>query len=128
MSAQRLTGRRILVVDDDPDVAESMRLALEAEGARTRVVGDGNEAVRVCMDDPPDLVLLDMMLPRRSGFLVLEKIKGYEDSPVVVMVTANEGKRHEDYAKGLGVDRYLHKPVPLNELVSTCDELLRGRT
>jgi DNA-binding response OmpR family regulator len=68
-----------------------------------------------------------MMLPGRSGFLALEKIKGHEDSPLVVMVTANEGKRHQAYAESLGVDGYLLKPVPLQKLIETVDRLVRNR-
>ena len=64
------------------------------------------------------------MLPGRSGFLVLEKIKGTEDAPLVIMLTANEGKRHQEYAKSLGVDSYLLKPVPLEKLISTAEKLL----
>lgn len=120
----RLEDVRVLIVDDDRDVLESMDAAFQAEGAATQLATDGNEAVRICHEDPPDLVVLDMMLPRRSGFLALEKIKGREDSPIVIMVTANEGKRHQAYAESLGVDRYLLKPVPLERLVSVAAELI----
>lgn len=120
----RLEGVKVVLVDDDADVLEAMETAMKAEGAMTRAVGDGNEAVRVCQEDPPDLVVLDMMLPKRSGFLVLEKVKGYEDSPIVIMLTANEGKRHQAYAESLGVDRYLLKPVPLEQLISVSEQLL----
>lgn len=121
----RLDGVRVLVVDDDVDVLESINAALEAEGADTMMVQDGNAAVAACLtDDPPDVVVLDMMLPKRSGFLALEKIKGCEDSPIVIMVTANEGKRHQAYAESLGVDKYLQKPVPLIKLLDTAVELL----
>jgi DNA-binding response OmpR family regulator len=75
-------------------------------------------------EEDPDVVLLDMMLPGRSGFLVLEKIKGYEDAPIVIMLTANEGRRHQMYAESLGVDGYLVKPVPLDRLITTCLDLL----
>ncbi|MCC6321373.1 MAG: response regulator transcription factor [Phycisphaerales bacterium] len=121
----RLDGVRILIVDDDPDILESIEVALQAEGAETMTVADGNAAVAACQsEEPPDVVVLDMMLPKRSGFLVLEKIKGHEDSPLVVMVTANEGKRHQAYAESLGVDSYLLKPVPLSQLVEVIDDLL----
>lgn len=120
----RLEGIRILIVDDDRDVRESINVALTSEGAETQLVEDGNAAVAACQNDPPDLVVLDMMLPKRSGFLVLEKIKGREDSPLVVMVTANEGRRHQAYAESLGVDKYLLKPVPLSRLVDVAVELL----
>ncbi|VAX36233.1 hypothetical protein MNBD_PLANCTO03-777 [hydrothermal vent metagenome] len=124
----RLDGVRVLIVDDDEDVLESMEAAFKAEGARTQSVTDGNSAVDVCHEDPPpDIVILDMMLPGRSGFLALEKIKGKEDSPIVIMVTANEGKRHQEYAKSLGVDNYLLKPIPLGKLLDEAIALLDAR-
>ncbi|MFN0011013.1 MAG: response regulator transcription factor [Phycisphaerales bacterium] len=123
----RLQGVKVVLVDDDRDVLEAMNAAMTAEGASTRAVGDGNEAVRVCQEDPPDLVVLDMMLPKRSGFLVLEKIKGYEHAPSVIMLTANEGKRHQAYAESLGVDKYLLKPAPLERLIAVAVELVRAR-
>lgn len=119
----RLEGVRVLIVDDDRDVRDAFEAALQSEGAETMIVVDGNQAVAVCQEDPPDIVVLDMMLPKRSGFLVLEKIKGHEDSPMVIMVTANEGRRHQAYAESLGVDRYLLKPVPLDQLIDTAVEL-----
>lgn len=123
----RLLDVKVLIVDDDRDVLESFDAAFQAEGALTQCASDGNEAVRICREDGPDLVVLDMMLPKRSGFLALEKIKGYEDSPIVIMVTANEGRRHQAYAESLGVDRYLQKPVPLTKLLETAIELLAQR-
>lgn len=128
MTAQgRLEDARVLIVDDDRDILESFEAAFQAEGALTLTAGDGNEAVRVCREDPPDLVILDMMLPGRSGFLCLEKIKGLADSPMVIMVTANEGKRHQAYAESLGVDGYMLKPVPLERLLASASQLLATR-
>ncbi len=120
----RLEGRRILIVDDDPEVRASIDQALQAEGALTQTCGDGNQAVRICEEDPPELVVLDMMLPKRSGFLVLERIKKVENPPKVVMVTANEGRRHQQYAEALGVDGYMLKPVRLEKLITRTMELL----
>lgn len=120
----RLEDVRVLIVDDDRDVLEAFDAAFQAEGALTQVAMDGNEAVRICREDPPDIVILDMMLPKRSGFLVLEKIKGHEDSPLVIMVTANEGRRHQAYAESIGVDRYMTKPVPLDRLIAAAAELI----
>lgn len=123
----RLKDKKILIVDDDPEVLESINQALKAEGALTQTCGDGNTAVRICESDPPDLVVLDMMLPKRSGFLVLEKIKRMPSPPRVVMVTANEGKRHQQYAETLGVDGYLLKPVRLERLITLSADLLSGK-
>ena len=120
----RLLDKKILIVDDDPEVLVSIDQALQAEGALTQTCADGNTAVRICESDPPDLVVLDMMLPKRSGFLVLEKIKRLPHAPRVVMVTANEGRRHQQYAENLGVDGYLLKPVRLERLIVMSRDLL----
>lgn len=122
----RLSEVKVLIVDDDRDVLDAFDAAFQAEGALTQCAIDGNEAIRICQQDPPDLVILDMMLPKRSGFLALEKIKGNEDSPLVIMVTANEGKRHMAYAESLGVDAYLQKPVPLGQLLEVAIQLIES--
>lgn len=122
----RLEDVRVLIVDDDRDILESIEAAFLSEGALTLTASDGDEAVRLCNEDPPDLVVLDMMLPKRSGFLALEKIKGHEDSPIVIMVTANEGKRHQAYGESLGVDAYMIKPVPLGRLLDKAIELIEA--
>ncbi|QQE11728.1 response regulator [Planctomycetota bacterium] len=123
----RLEGRTVLIVDDDYEVRAAIDNALQAEGALTQTCGDGNSAVRICEVDPPEIVILDMMLPKRSGFLVLEKIKRFENAPYVVMVTANEGRRHQQYAEALGVDGYMLKPVRLERLITLAQELLEAR-
>jgi len=118
---------RVLIVDDEKDVLDSINAAFQSEGALTLTAMDGDEAVRICADDPPEIVILDMMLPKRSGFLALEKIKGKADSPIVIMVTANEGKRHQAYGESLGVDAYMQKPVPLVLLLKKAAELLDAK-
>lgn len=120
----RLKDKRILIVDDDRDVLDSIDRALQSEGAVTQTCSDGNSAVWMCESSKPQLVVLDMMLPKRSGFLVLEKVKRLPNPPKVVMVTANEGKRHQEYAETLGVDGYLIKPVRLERLITLSRELL----
>jgi len=123
----RLKECKVLIVDDDPEVRAAIDHALQAEGALTQYCGDGNSAVRICEADPPDLVVLDMMLPKRSGFLVLDSIKRVEPPPVVIMVTANEGRRHQQYAETLGVDGYILKPVRLERLITLARDLLDAR-
>ncbi len=124
----RLEAVKVLIVDDDPEVRAAIDHALQAEGALTQYCGDGNSAVRICEADPPDLVILDMMLPKRSGFLVLDRIKKIEKAPVVIMVTANEGRRHQQYAETLGVDGYILKPVRLERLITLARDLLDARS
>ena len=127
MPSQRLQDRIILIVDDDADIVSSYELAMRAEGAVTATATDGHAAIAACRAEQPDAVVLDMMLPKRSGFLVLEKILAEEDPPAVVMVTANQGKRHMAYAEALGVHAYMTKPVPLERLIDTVVRLCETR-
>ena len=120
----RFAGQRILVVDDDQDILDSTSLAFQAEGAEVILAADGNTAVSLFLAERPDGVVLDMMLPARSGFLVLEKIRATTDPPPVVMVTANQGRRHLIYAENLGVSAYLVKPIPLQRLLTTLGDLM----
>lgn len=120
----RLQSLTVLVVDDDEDIRAGIALALRSEGAEILQAADGNEALAMWRDHEPPVIVLDMMLPGRSGFLVLEELRESSSPPIVVMVTANEGKRHEQYAHSLGVHAYLTKPVPLETLIRTIVELV----
>jgi len=125
--SQALEGKRVLLVDDDNDILISMQAAFEPTGAIIDMAHDGNRAVELAEKNQPDLVVLDMMLPKRSGFLVLEKIKAKKPrntKPFVVMITGNPGKRHQMYAESLGVSEYLNKPVKLDKLIATAERLL----
>ena len=73
--SQNLTGKRVLLVDDDSDILTSMQAAFEPTGAEVETASNGNKAVELAEKNLPDLVVLDMMLPGRSGFLVLERLK-----------------------------------------------------
>ena len=125
-----LAGKTILLVDDDPEIRQSIEAALEPSGAQVLVADNGNAAVELTLEKSPDLVILDMMLPKRSGFLVLEKIKRGKkkgEKPLVVMITANPGQRHKAYARTLGVDDYLLKPFHMERLVEVVNRLLGGQ-
>ena len=83
--------KRILLVDDDAEIIESMRTILEAKGYSVLVARDGSQGIALAERENPDLVILDMMMPKRSGFLVLEKLRREYDHPIhIIMVTANE--------------------------------------
>lgn len=117
-------AKRVLLVDDDADIIESLRLALEANGYEVLIARDGNQGLALTERESPDLVILDMMMPRRSGFLVLERLRRtQEDSPPVIMITANEGNRHKAYAEMLGVDDYFRKPFPMDRLLDSVKRL-----
>ena len=115
-------GKRILLVDDDAEIVESM---LESRGYQILVARDGNQGLVVAEGEEPDLVVLDMMMPKRSGFLVLEKLRRSRPNPMrVIMITANEGSRHKAYAEMLGVDDYIRKPFAMDRLLESVDRLL----
>ena len=118
--------KRILLVDDDPEIIESMRVVLDAKGYDIIVARDGNQGLAMAEKEDPDLVILDMMMPKRSGFLVLEKLRKTRAIPMrVIMITANEGSRHKAYAEMLGVDDYIRKPFAMDKLVDCVDRLLK---
>ncbi|MCE2882388.1 MAG: response regulator [Planctomycetaceae bacterium] len=126
----RFLDRTIALVDDDPDILQSMEMAFRHEGARTLVAGDGLGALALVRGERgarPDLLVLDMMLPRSSGLLVLEKMQEEAVTMPVIMVTANLGKRHKEFALGLGARAYLFKPLSLARLLETAEELLKAR-
>ncbi len=118
--------KRVLLVDDDREIVEAMRLALEAHGYAVFVARDGNQGLALAEREDPDLIILDMMMPKRSGFLVLEKLRRTRPVPVrVVMITANEGSRHKAYAERLGVDDYIRKPFSMDRLLESVGRLLQ---
>ncbi|HWE38057.1 MAG TPA: response regulator [Isosphaeraceae bacterium] len=122
-AAQKL----ILLVDDDPEIIESMRTVLEGKGHRVLVARDGNAGLAVAERENPDLIILDMMMPKKSGFLVLEKLKGRPGGLIpTIMITGNEGSRHRAYAEFLGVKDYIRKPFAMEKLVRSVEQILGG--
>ena len=117
--------KRILLVDDDAEIIESLRLALEARDYQVLVARDGNQGLALIERETPDLIILDMMMPKRSGFLVLERLKRLgEKKHRIIMITANEGNRHKAYAEMLGVDDYLRKPFAMDVLLESVQRAL----
>jgi DNA-binding response OmpR family regulator len=117
--------KRVLLVDDDPEIIDAIRYALESKGFQIFIARDGNQGLAMAERENPDLVILDMMMPKRSGFLVLEKLRRTREMPVrVIMITANEGSRHKAYAEMLGVDDYIRKPFAMDKLVDAVQRLL----
>jgi DNA-binding response OmpR family regulator len=124
-SSDKDAAQRILLVDDDTEIIEAMRYALETKGYHVLVARDGNQGLAMAEREDPDLVILDMMMPKRSGFLVLEKLRRTRPIPMrIIMITANEGSRHKAYAEMLGVDDYIRKPFPMDRLIDSVQKLL----
>jgi DNA-binding response OmpR family regulator len=117
----------VLIVDDDRDMAKLLTEVLKDQGYRTTVARDGNEGLAIAESKSPDLIVLDIMMPRRSGFLVLERLRQMLGEPIpVVILTGNMGDRHRSYAEMLGVSGYYYKPVKIQVLLDKIEELLNN--
>src|SRR5436309_7257614 len=123
--------KTILLVDDDQEIVESMRAVLENKGYRVLVARDGNSGLALAERENPDLIVLDMMMPKKSGFLVLEKLRSRPGGLIpTIMITGNEGSRHRAYAEMLGVKDYIRKPFAMEKLVRAVERVMgvKGRT
>jgi len=126
--AKEKTRYKVLIVDDEADVLSSMKLAVEDAGQTVLTAEDGLRALECAAAEDPDIVVLDLMLPRRGGFQVLQKLKGNASMkgkrPLVCMITGNEGRMHKAFAEQNGVDDYLRKPFAMGTLL----EIIEGFT
>jgi DNA-binding response OmpR family regulator len=115
--------KTVLLVDDDRDLLTDLSAALVAGGYRVVTAEDGNLGLALTEREAPDVVVVDIMVPFKSGLLVLEKVKSRPHPPPVIMITANESPRHKAYAERLGADDYLCKPFPSDRLVASVRRL-----
>jgi DNA-binding response OmpR family regulator len=109
--------KTILIVDDDTELSDGLRIMLERQGFRVLQARNGQEGKSVIYAQRPDLVILDMMMPRMGGYPVLEHFRDKPDAPPIIMITANEGSRHKAYAEYLGVVEYIRKPFAMEKLM-----------
>lgn len=117
-------NRKILVVDDEKPISDIIRYNLEKEGFAVETAFDGEEALRKVFGDQPDLVLLDIMLPKMDGFQVCRKIRETLNIPIL-MITAKEEEVDKVLGLELGADDYITKPFGMRELVARVKANLR---
>lgn len=117
-------AQRILVVDDEPQVREVLRVYLARAGYDVVQASDGEEAIQVDEAEGPELVILDLMLPRRDGLAVYQKLKARRDVPVV-MLTARGEEGDRLLGLDLGADDYIVKPFSPRQLVARAEAVLR---
>src|SRR5581483_4099227 len=96
-------------------------------GHRVIQATNGIQAKEAVYQKRPDLLILDMMMPRMGGFPVLEHFQGKADAPPIIMITANEGSRHKAYAEYLGVIDYIRKPFAMERLLESVDKALSAK-
>jgi DNA-binding response OmpR family regulator len=114
-------SKTILIVDDDYELSDGLRTVLERQGYRVFQARDGQQGKQVIYQQRPDLVILDMMMPRMGGYPVLEHFRDKTDAPPIIMITANEGSRHKAYAEYLGVVDYIRKPFAMERLLEAVE-------
>ena len=97
-------------------MSDGIRAVLETQGHKVIQARDGQQGQQLIYQQRPDLVILDMMMPRKGGYPVLEHFRDKKDAPPIIMITANEGSRHKAYAEYLGVIDYIRKPFAMERL------------
>ena len=119
----------ILVVDDDPDILELLKMNLEPEGYTVRTASDGDGAVQSACTEPPDLILLDVMMPHKNGLQVIEELKNIDETKSVPVILVTARGQADDKVLGLetGADDYITKPFDLREVTARVEAVL-GRT
>jgi two-component system, OmpR family, alkaline phosphatase synthesis response regulator PhoP len=119
-------ARKILVVDDQENIARIVRMMLENKGYTTIWAGDGAEALRLAKTEEPDLILLDVMLPKIDGFKVCRLLKfdkKYSHIPIVLL-TAKSSPGDKQTGREVGADYYLEKPFQPVQLIQVIEQLL----
>lgn len=119
-------SRKILVADDEPNIVISLEYLMKREGYTVLVARDGQEALDTIARDKPDLVLLDVMMPKKSGFEVCQAVRANEELQATKILMLTAKGRDTDVAKGLalGADAYMTKPFCTRELVQKVAEML----
>jgi DNA-binding response OmpR family regulator len=119
---------KILIVDDEPNIVISLEFLMKKEGFEVAIAGDGEEALAKVASFAPDLVLLDVMMPKKSGFEVCEALRADPARAGLRIVMLTAKGRDTEVAKGiaLGANAYVTKPFSTKELVAKVKELLAG--
>jgi DNA-binding response OmpR family regulator len=115
---------RILVVDDDSSIRKFVKANLEARDYQVLVAGDGDESLKIIEEELPDLILLDIMMPRLDGFKVCQQVREWSDIPII-MISAKDSENDKVKCFDYGADDYLTKPFALRELLSRVKAVLR---
>jgi two-component system, OmpR family, alkaline phosphatase synthesis response regulator PhoP len=120
----------ILVADDEPNIVLSLEFLLKQAGFRVRTASDGEAALAAIAEEPPDLVLLDIMIPGRDGYAVCQEIRSnpaWRDVRII-MLTAKGGDIQREKGLSLGADEYVTKPFSTRELVEQVRRMLAPRS
>ena len=119
-------SKHVLIADDEPNIVISLEFLMKREGHRVSIARDGDAALEAIRRERPDLVLLDVMMPGKSGFEVCQAVRADEALAAVKILMLSAKGRDTDLAKGsaLGADAYMTKPFSTRELAGKVRELL----
>ncbi len=122
----RKVAKQILIADDEPNIVTALEFLLQRHGYEVHVARNGDEALKLIEQHRPDLVLLDVMMPQRSGYDVCQRVREREDWRHIKIVMLSAKGRDVEMNKGmsLGADLYISKPFSTRELVAKIDGLL----
>ena len=119
-------AKKILVVDDEPNIVLSLEFLLQQAGYEVRTAGDGEAALKLMEEELPDLVLLDVMMPRKDGYEVCQTIRNHPDWEhlKVIMLTAKGRDVEREKGLAVGADDYVTKPFATQDLIDKIHEFL----
>ena len=121
-----MSDRRVLLIEDEPNIIEAIRFILSRDGWRVDTHSDGETAVEAVRSRSPDLVILDVMLPNRSGYDILNDLRNLTETATlpILMLTARGQKKDRELAEKLGVNRFMTKPFSNADILATVRELV----
>ena len=128
-----MVGKKVLVVDDDPDILDVVTMILESQDYRVVVAHDGIECFDRLGAEKPDLLILDLLMPKMDGFAVYKELKEpkwseYQDMPILILSSVREEASRRRYeletGQELGADDYLEKPISPEILLALVEKLL----
>jgi DNA-binding response OmpR family regulator len=122
-----MTARKVLIVEDNPALLRGLKDNFQAQGYQVRTANDGAKGLEACLRDPPDLVLLDLMLPKMNGYEICHQVRSRQLSTPILMLSAKA--QEEDVVRGLelGADDYVTKPFGIRELLARAKRLSHSR-
>jgi DNA-binding response OmpR family regulator len=120
-----LQGRRVLVVEDDPSIAIGLRINLESEGYEVHVAEDGERGLELARTEDPDLIILDVMMPKRNGLEVLHDLRSEGRTMPIIILSAKSAEMDKVAGLELGAEDYVAKPFSLAELLARVRVALR---
>ncbi|MEE8443490.1 MAG: response regulator transcription factor [Dehalococcoidia bacterium] len=115
---------RILVADDEPGVRFLVGSCLRQEGYDVIEVSDGEEALQAAEDMDPSLIILDIFMPKMTGFEMCQRVRGWSKVPIL-MISASGGEENESKSRNLGADDFLGKPFRIDDLINRVQTLLQ---